>query len=198
MSSRPVLTFDEPDCQSSTEAGGKGAGLAKMARMGLPVPDGFVVRASVLAELLDASGARERVLALLAGGGAAAGALSVQPVIGALKLPADFSDAVLQACRRLNSKSGVAVRSSATAEDSETASFAGQQETYLNVRGEDELLDRIRDCWKSFFSERAIFYRARKGNLTDLAMAVVVQRQLPRIARVSCSPSIPFGAGATR
>jgi len=72
----------------------------------------------------------------------------------------------------------VAVRSSACAEDSEAASFAGQQETYLNVRGVAEVLERIKDCWKSFFSERALFYRARKGSLSDLAMAVVVQRQL--------------------
>jgi pyruvate,water dikinase len=70
------------------------------------------------------------------------------------------------------------VRSSACAEDSEAASFAGQQETFLNVRGREEVLERIKDCWASFFSERALFYRSRKGSLSDLGMAVVVQRQL--------------------
>jgi pyruvate,water dikinase len=70
------------------------------------------------------------------------------------------------------------VRSSATAEDSEAASFAGQQETFLHVRGGDPLRARIRDCWASFFSERALFYRSRKGSLTDLGMAVVVQRMV--------------------
>jgi pyruvate,water dikinase len=70
------------------------------------------------------------------------------------------------------------VRSSACAEDSEEASFAGQQETYLHVRGAEDVIARVRDCWASFFSERALFYRARKGSLEDLGMAVVVQRMV--------------------
>jgi pyruvate,water dikinase len=73
----------------------------------------------------------------------------------------------------------VAVRSSAASEDGDAASFAGQQETYLNVRGADQVLERIRDCWASFFTERALFYRARKGSLEDLGMAVVVQALVP-------------------
>jgi pyruvate, water dikinase len=72
----------------------------------------------------------------------------------------------------------VAVRSSACAEDSEAASYAGQQETYLHVRGRDAVRAAVRDCWASFFSERAIFYRERKGSLDDLGMAVVVQRMV--------------------
>jgi pyruvate, water dikinase len=72
----------------------------------------------------------------------------------------------------------VAVRSRACAEDSDAASFAGQQETYLHVRGVRAVLDRVRDCWASFFSERAIFYRRQKGSLDDLGMAVVVQRMV--------------------
>src|SRR5207249_9398330 len=72
----------------------------------------------------------------------------------------------------------VAVRSSACAEDSEAASYAGQQETYLNVSGGAELCRRISACWASFFSERAVFYRSRKGSLDDLRMAVVVQRMV--------------------
>src|SRR5205085_2949003 len=72
----------------------------------------------------------------------------------------------------------VAVRSSACAEDSEAASYAGQQETYLNTLGGEEVCARMVDCWASFFSERAIFYRARKGSLADLGMAVVVQKML--------------------
>ena len=181
MSLPPILGFDEPGCEDSNEAGGKGAGLARMTRMGMPVPAGFVIRASVLTDLLDASGARERVLALLTTGAsdsAAESSRAVQPLINALELPAHLTDAVIQALERLNSEVGVAVRSSACAEDSETASFAGQQETYLNVRGTEEVLGRIKDCWASFFSERALFYRSRKGSLADLGMAVVVQRQL--------------------
>ena len=182
MSLAPILGFEDQDCENPSEAGGKGAGLARMTRLGMPVPPGFVIRASVLTELLDASGARERVLSLLAGAGgedgAAQSSLAIQPLIQALQLPAQFSDAVRKAFDQMNNHAGVAVRSSACAEDSSAASFAGQQETYLNVNRPDELMDRIRDCWASFFSERAIFYRSRKGSLVDLRMAVVVQRQL--------------------
>lgn len=124
----------------------------------------------------------ERVLALLAsagdGDGAAESSRAVQPLIRGLKLPAHLSDAVIDAYEQLDSEAGVAVRSSACAEDSEAASFAGQQETYLNVRGKDDVLERVKDCWASFFSERALFYRSRKGSLADVGMAVVVQRQL--------------------
>jgi pyruvate,water dikinase len=181
LSQPPVLGFDDLDCENPIHAGGKGASLARMTRWGLRVPPGFVIRASVLADLLDASGARENVLSLLAGGaddGAAESSRAVQPLIHDLRLPADFSAKVAGAYAGLNGDVGVAVRSSARAEDSEAASFAGQQETYLNVRGRDEVLERIKDCWASFFSERALFYRSRKGSLADLGMAVVVQRQL--------------------
>jgi pyruvate,water dikinase len=183
LSQPPVLGFDDLECENPIEAGGKGASLARMTRLGLRVPPGFVIRASVLGDLLDAAGARENVLSLLAGegggdDGAAASSRTVQPLIHDLRLPADFSTAVAGAYERLNTDVGVAVRSSARAEDSEVASFAGQQETYLNVRGRDEVLKRIKDCWASFFSERALFYRSRKGSLADLGMAVVVQRQL--------------------
>jgi pyruvate,water dikinase len=152
-----------------------------MTRLGLPVPAAFVIRASVLADLLDSTGERERVLALLAraaDAGAAETARSIQPLIRALQLPAPLSDEIDRALEQLSCKTGVAVRSSASVEDSETASYAGQQDTYLNVREKGEVPDRIRDCWASFFSERALFYRSRHGSLEDLGMAVVVQRQI--------------------
>src|SRR5258706_1444185 len=180
LSVSPVLGFDEQDCENPDEAGGKGAGLAKMTRLGMPVPPGFVVRASVLAGLLDATGARERVLSHLEGAAdnAAESSRAVLPIVKELRLPADFTSAVVAAFDNLSSPVGVAVRSSACAEDSEAASFAGQQETFLNVRGKEEVLTRIKDCWASFFSERALFYRSRKGNLSDLGMAAVGERQL--------------------
>ena len=181
MSLSPVLGFGDLECENPNEAGGKGAGLAKMTRMGLPVPAGFVLRASVLAGLLESTGIRDRVLSLLVDGdgdGAAERSRAVQPLIHALEIPASIVRSVVEEYERLDTATGVAVRSSACAEDSETASFAGQQETYLNVRGKDDVLERIRDCWASFFSERALFYRARKGSLADIGMAVVVQRQL--------------------
>ena len=181
MSRPPILQLGDPDCEDSNEAGGKGAGLAAMTRLGLPVPAAFVVRASVLADLLESTGERERVLSLLAQAGeagAAETARSIQPLIRALRLPALLSDEIDRALERLSCKTGVAVRSSASVEDSETASYAGQQDTYLNVKEKDEVPDRIRDCWASYFSERALFYRSRHGKLDDLGMAVVVQRQI--------------------
>jgi pyruvate, water dikinase len=183
VSRSPILQFGDPGCEDVHEAGGKGAGLAKMTLLGLPVPAGFVVRASVLTDLLDAAGDRERVLSLLAGAGAgdsgAAGASrSIQPLIHALPLPAQFSEEIDRAIRGLGRTAGIAVRSSARAEDSEAASYAGQQDTYLNVTEMGQVPDRIRDCWSSFFSERALFYRSRMGSLEDLGMAVVVQRQI--------------------
>jgi pyruvate,water dikinase len=152
-----------------------------MTRLGLPVPAAFVVRASVLADLLDAAGDRDRVLSFLARtgeAGAAETARSIQPLIRALQLPAHISDEIDRALEQLSCKTGVAVRSSACVEDSDAASYAGQQDTYLNVKKKDEVPDRIRDCWSSFFSERALFYRTRQGSLDDLGMAVVVQRQI--------------------
>jgi pyruvate,water dikinase len=181
VSRPPILQLGDPDCEDAHEAGGKGAGLAMMTSLGMPVPSAFVVRASVLADLLDAAGDRERVLALLGRtgeAGAAETARSIQPLIHALTLPADLLDEIDRALESLSCSTGVAVRSSARAEDSDVASYAGQQDTYLNVKGTDEVPERIRDCWSSFFSERALFYRSRKGNLDDLGMAVVVQRQV--------------------
>ena len=89
-----------------------------------------------------------------------------------------FPREIADAYARLGDEVPVAVRSSAIAEDSQTASFAGQQETYLHVQGVDQIVERIRDCWCSFFTERALFYRSKKGSLGDLGMAVVVQRMV--------------------
>jgi pyruvate,water dikinase len=160
----PIVWFKDPECADVVCAGGKGASLAAMTAAGLPVPSGFVVRAEVLEEAVDA----ERLRAL-ARGGDHAGA-------EALVREASAPDEVRAAYERLGGR--VAVRSSASAEDSETASFAGQQETYLDVSGADEVARRVVDCWASFFSARALFYRERKGSLDDLRMAVVVQRMV--------------------
>jgi pyruvate, water dikinase len=150
-----------------------------MTRAGLPVPEGFVLAARALEAALESSGRRADVLKLLesAAQDAAAAAAVKQTVLG-IELSGELQGAIAGAYAELGDGHPVAVRSSACAEDSEAASFAGQQETYLNVRGAAEVLERVRECWASFFSERALFYRSRKGSLTDLAIAVVVQRQL--------------------
>jgi pyruvate, water dikinase len=87
-------------------------------------------------------------------------------------------DLIREAYDRLPERVSVAVRSSACAEDGDDASYAGQQETYLFVEEFDEVLEKVVECWLSFFSERALFYREHKGDLDDIAMAVVVQQMV--------------------
>jgi pyruvate, water dikinase len=159
-----MLQFADPQCREVARAGGKGASLARMTELGLPVPEGFVVPADVLETVVDA----EALRAALPDHGKA------QAIVAQAEVPA----AIAEMYEALGDDPPVAVRSSACAEDSETASYAGQQETYLYVRGAESVRDRVRDCWASFFSERAIFYRQKKGSLDDLGMAVVVQRMV--------------------
>jgi pyruvate, water dikinase len=168
-----VIPFAEPACAEVACAGGKGSSLARMAALGLPVPPGFVVPANALADALPDGGAELRRLA------EARDAEAAQALIETVELDPALREAVLRAYAALGEGDApVAVRSSACAEDSEAASFAGQQETFLHVRGGDQVRARIRDCWASFFSERALFYRSQKGSLADLGMAVVVQRMV--------------------
>jgi pyruvate, water dikinase len=168
-----VLPFGEQDCLEVAQVGGKGASLARMTSLGLPVPPGYVVPAGALAHAMPDGGTE---LLELARRQDADGA---QALVRDVDLDPALREAVLRAYAELgDGDPPVAVRSSACAEDSEEASFAGQQETYLHVRGGDSLRARIRDCWASFFSERALFYRAQKGSLDDLGMAVVVQRMV--------------------
>jgi pyruvate,water dikinase len=165
---------DERACDIAC-AGGKGSSLARMAALGLPVPPGFVVLAEALSVALDQAGARDDLRA------ARADPARAQAIIGGLPPPeVGAAYAALG-----NDDPAVAVRSSAVAEDSGEASFAGQQETYLHVRGAASVALRVRDCWASFFSERALFYRAQMGSLDDLEMAVVVQRMVePDVAGI--------------
>jgi pyruvate,water dikinase len=168
-----VLEFVQPACLDVAAAGGTGASRARMTSLGLPVPPGFVIPADALAAALPDGGVQLRELAMRRD---AAGA---QELIQTVELDPGLRRAVLTAYAELGADDvPVAVRSSACAEDSQEASFAGQQETYLHVRGGDDVRARIRDCWASFFSERALFYREQKGSLEDLGMAVVVQRMV--------------------
>jgi pyruvate, water dikinase len=176
-----VLAFDETDCVDVARAGGKGASLARMAALGLPVPPGFVVGADALAAALPDGASELRALLRSAEGADSFAAVAERAHALVLEsdIPVALREEVEAAYARLGGNDApVAVRSSAAAEDSEAASFAGAQETYLHVHGADRVLARIRDCWASFFTERAIFYRSRKGSLDDLDMAVVVQRMV--------------------
>jgi len=170
-----LVHLSDERAQDVTRAGGKGASLARMSGLGLPVPPGFVVLAEALSEALDGAGARAGLLAAIAD------PVRAQAIVGALPPPE-----IAEAYAALGAGDpAVAVRSSAVAEDSGEASFAGQQETYLHVRGAEDVAARVLDCWASFFSERALFYRGQKGSLDDLEMAVVVQRMVePDVAGI--------------
>src|SRR5215203_6669270 len=174
-----VVWFTEDACQDVEVAGGKGASLARMTAEGLPVPPGFVIPSHVLQNSIDA----ERMLVLAA---SHRSTRELQELVAATEPPTEKITAAyeklvgvrLTSTYKVVGNKKVAVRSSAVAEDSEAASYAGQQETYLFVEGAEEVCRRVVDCWASFFSERALFYRSQKGSLEDLRMAVVVQKMV--------------------
>src|SRR4051794_752912 len=152
-----------------------------MTQIGMPVPPGFVVPASELEQTLadTVAAVRDVLTRGERGEDLATVAKEVEALVRAADSHGEFPGHIADAYERLGGGDlPVAVRSSATAEDSEAASFAGQQETYLHVRGVDQIVERVRDCWCSFFTERALFYRREKGSLRDLGMAVVVQRMV--------------------
>jgi pyruvate,water dikinase len=172
-----TVAFGDSRATDVHETGGKGASLARLVAMGLPVPSGFVVCCRALDQALGDRAAELRAAIAAAGDDArlADCAARAQAIIRPAELPRQMELDIRARYSELGDDPAVAVRSSAAAEDGEAASYAGQQETYLGVRGGDEVIARIRDCWASYFSERALFYRARKGSLDDLGMAVVVQ-----------------------
>ena len=172
-------------------AGGKAASLGELARAGIPVPGGYVVTAEAFAcamAALDPSGAIRGQLEELPPddvGATARAAAGIRARITAAPLPSAVAAEISAAYQQL-AASAVAVRSSATMEDSPQASFAGLQDTYLAVRGAHAVLDRVRSCWASLYNDESVAYRRRMGSPEyGLAMAVAVQHMLsPRAAGV--------------
>ncbi len=174
----PLTYFNRSDL---TLAGGKGANLGELLKAGFDVPQGFVITTAVYDLLFAANGLettlRDALASLQFDGTESAKQISqkIHWAIQDASIPTPITDALLQAYRQLNG-GAVAVRSSATAEDLPGAAFAGQQETFLNVVGEQSLLEAVRACWASLWSERAILYRAHQGvDHTSAKLAVVVQ-----------------------
>ncbi|HEU5430926.1 MAG TPA: PEP/pyruvate-binding domain-containing protein, partial [Thermomicrobiales bacterium] len=162
-----------------TRAGGKGANLGELIRGGFPVPAGFVVSTAAYDRFVAANHLAGLVPAALreANGGA-----TLRAAFERAPIPPAVERAVAAAYRALGS-GPVAVRSSATAEDLPDAAFAGQQETFLNIDGERELIDAVRACWASLWTDRAIAYRQRQAIEQETAkLAVVVQRMAPAAA----------------
>ena len=166
------------------EAGGKGANLAEMTQAGIPVPQGFVVISDSYFAFLDRAGLRPAIKKTLASVDVHRSE-SLNKVSGEIKeamLGADMPAFIQEEIRAAYADMGggyVAVRSSATAEDLPDASFAGQQSTFLNVIGEENVVQAVKGCWASLFEPRAIFYREEKGfDHLEVGIAVPVQRMV--------------------
>ncbi|MFD0265073.1 PEP/pyruvate-binding domain-containing protein [Streptomyces sp. NPDC127106] len=191
-----VLQLDSAEATLDS-AGGKGAALAELARAGLPVPGGFHVTTAAYREFVTAAGIAEHLGADLAAPDAGA---RIRARFAQSPLP----DAVRQAVGKAYAQLGdglrtVAVRSSATAEDLPDLSFAGQQDTYLNIRGEEALLGAVRNCWASLWTDRAVAYRERAGIAhEDVSLAVVVQELVAADAAGVMFTVDPLGGGADR
>lgn len=187
-----VLDLRQVNAAMLPRVGGKAANLGELFSAGLKVPEGFCLTTEAYREVAGAPGAMLPGLAavhtaLKTGSAAGAGGTSTlaelaagaRGAILAAPIPPGIATAVEQAYAALGPDVPVAVRSSATAEDLPFASFAGQQDTYLNVVGSEAVLDAVRSCWASLWTDRATTYRARLGvDPDDVALAVVVQRMV--------------------
>ncbi len=165
-------------------AGGKGANLGELIRAGFNVPPGFVITTAAYDLLLQTNGLQTKIQQMLGlliiDSPASVTEISqqIRDAIQHVSIPGPIGDSTLKTYRQLEG-GAVAVRSSATAEDLAEAAFAGQQETFLNVIGEEALLDAVRTCWASLWSERAILYRARQNiDQASVKLAVVVQKMV--------------------
>jgi pyruvate,water dikinase len=188
-----VVGLSEIDETQVAVAGGKGAHLGELSRIeGIRVPPGFCVTTDafrrVMGEAASIGDRLDRLSRLDADDREAIRTLSaeIRGTLEAIAIPDDVAAAITLALDRLGEQAAYAVRSSATAEDSPTASFAGQHDTYLNVVGPDAILQHVRRSWASLFTERAVTYRLRNGfDHRKVRMAVVVQRMvLPHAAGI--------------
>jgi pyruvate,water dikinase len=189
---RYVRWFDDLGRGDLAEVGGKNASLgeliSELATSGVPVPFGFATTADAYGLFLETSGLSARIQAEMEAleGGATLSDVGarVRALIRDAPLPDELASEIRGAYRTLGQRTelevpDVAVRSSATAEDLPEASFAGQQESYLNVRGEEALLRACRDCYASLFTDRAIAYRAERGfDHLEVALSIGVQRMV--------------------
>lgn len=180
-----VLFFSEIDRSSLPYVGGKGANLGEMTKADFPVPGGFCVTTHAYKDFLATSTEMGSLFAELdriessdlervRGIGE-----RIRTHLQQLPIPISIRDAVIHAWTKQGSENFYAIRSSATAEDLPNASFAGQQDTYLNVKGQVELLQHVRNCWASLFTDRAIVYRAKNGfDHSEVYLSIVVQQMV--------------------
>ena len=178
-----VLWLDEIRADDLDTVGGKAASLGEMTSADLPVPPAFVVTADTYRSFIETTGIDEELFELVDietddSTALAEAANGAQELVRETPFPDDLRAEILEAYEEIGTDTPVAVRSSATAEDLPDASFAGQQETFLNVTGED-LVDKVRECWASLFTQRALYYRKEQGFENEMVdIAVVVQQMV--------------------
>jgi len=181
-----VLWLEDVDADDVGTVGGKAASLGELIGAGLPVPPGFTVTAGTYRTFIEEAGIDEELFAAVDVDPEDSGALrdaeeTAAELILETPLPDDVREEIVERYRSMGEageEAFVAVRSSATAEDLPDSSFAGQQETFLNVR-ERDLIRRVKECWASLFTQRAIYYRQQRGfPHADVDIAVVVQRMV--------------------
>ncbi|HET7090413.1 MAG TPA: PEP/pyruvate-binding domain-containing protein, partial [Anaerolineae bacterium] len=180
-----ILPFSSPDATLAV-VGGKGANLSRMSRASFPVPPGFLITTTAYRAFLRANDLHAQIVALASDKTKMVeeASTAIRQLFEQGRIPPEVATAVQHAYAGLAQTTGdsspVAVRSSATAEDLPGASFAGQQESYLNVRGEAALLDAVKRCWSSLWTARALDYRARHNiDPSSVSLAVVVQAMVP-------------------
>ena len=177
-----ILWFRDIGLEDRPQVGGKGASLGELVRAEIPIPDGFVVTTSAfntyLADLDEAHGIRQRIVELDPDDLEQVNkvTLEIRELIEKHPLSDSLSSELSLAYKGIGEDKPVAVRSSATSEDSEEASFAGLQDTYLWVKGSEQVIHWVRKCWASLYSPESVSYRLRLDiPEEDLAMGVVVQ-----------------------
>lgn len=171
-----VIWFEDLKKTDIPIVGGKNANLGEMISAGIPVPPGFAITAHAYKQFIEETGIAEKIYSIIRETVTNQSdpkkyeevSKKIRALIESTPMPKKIEKAIRTAyrelCKKLNANEvSVAVRSSATAEDLPDASFAGQQETYLNVFGEDEVIEKTVKCWSSLFTPRAIFYRVQKG-----------------------------------
>jgi pyruvate,water dikinase len=183
-----VVKFEDLSKSDIGIAGGKGANLGELTQAGIPVPPGFVVTAQAYEYFMDEAGINGKVMSILEETdindtkALQAAAEEIKKIIVESPIPEDLvmfiREYYNELCQRVGEDdTDVAIRSSATAEDLPEASFAGQQDTFLHVSGDDEVIEYIRKCWASLFEARAIFYREENNfEHSKVYIAVVVQK----------------------
>jgi pyruvate,water dikinase len=189
MSAQPLILFFKDVDRGDVElVGGKGANLGEMVKSGFPVPNGFCVTVSAYDLFLKENNISKRIYEILKTTDVNdpdqlnSASIRIRKLVNTGHIPKDIFRSVVDSYKKLSgrfSSSLVAVRSSATAEDMPQASFAGQQVTFLNIKGEANLLEAVRECWASLFTPRSIFYRVQnKIPHERVKISVVVQKMI--------------------